>query len=188
MKSCFPTTQTQFVLRVGGKTIAFHVLIFYPATCLNSFISDHYTYFFFLDLSHWLGLNQCRKTLVKEYIFVLFQPLIRMLLMLCHQIGWKYFISLKKFLSISSLLRSVLFTGDYTRFFSRGLRSFPYVSLENPEMVLSNWDLPALTSQLSHCGLELSSVIASLCLHSLTLDPGWPKERRHSVLTFSTLP
>lgn len=123
-------------------------------------------------------------------ILVLFLSLIRMLLMLCHQIGWKHFIILKKFLSIPSLLRIVLFTVDHTGFLSRSLHSFPYIFLENPEIVLPNGDLPALTSQLSPHSLELNTAISSLLLHSFTLDPKWPKERNYFCVDifYSPLP
>lgn len=49
MKSYFPITLTSFVLLASRKTIGFYMLIsFYLTAWLNSFISDLYSYFFFL--------------------------------------------------------------------------------------------------------------------------------------------
>lgn len=93
---------------------------------------------------------------------------------------------MKQFLSIPSLLRSVLLPADYTSFLSRGVNSFPYIFLENPEIVLTDWHLPALMSQLSQHGLEFSNVFSLLLL--LTWDPGWPKGRSYFLLTFPILP
>lgn len=127
--------------------------------------------------------------MAKVCILVLFLSLIRMLLMLCHQIRWKHFIILKKFIFIPSILRIMLNTVDHTRFLSRSLNYFPYIFLGNPEIVLTDRDLPALTSQLSQHSLELNTMISFLFLPSfLHIGPEWPKERNYFVLTFSILP
>ena len=60
--------------------------------------------------------------------------------------------------STASLVRGVPFTADYTRLLSRGLNCFLYIFLENSEIVLTAWDLPALISQLTQQRLTLSNI------------------------------
>ena len=72
--------------------------------------------------------------------------------------------------SIASLVRGVPFTADYTRLLSRGLNCFLYIFLENSEIVLAAWDLPALISQLTQQRLTLSNIC---CLPPFTHIGPW---------------
>lgn len=180
---CRSCTKCLFVAIANGVPFSHYTDLIYIASenywfvCvfLSSYLTELLLMTFAVISFSWLITLARTKTMQMNtgesiHVLVLFLSLMSMFLMLCHLIWWIHFICLKQFLSIPGLLRSVLLPADYTSFLSRGVNSFPYIFLENPEIVLTDWHLPALTSQLSQHGLEFRNVFSLLLL--LTWDPG----------------
>ena len=112
--------------------------------------------FLVLDLSHWLGKTVKKNT--GESVHLCLLPIFNENVSNIAALSMMGPFYQRAEISIASLLRGVPFTADYTRLLSRGLSCLLYIFLENSEIVLTAWDLPALISQLTQQRLALSNI------------------------------